>query len=73
MKARCIGMVAILEDDAVATNFWEASGNDLFAMGGRLMEEGVLSTVRANGAMLRDAIRNAEEDENEGKEEDDEP
>ena len=69
MKARCIGMVAILEDDAVATNFWEASGNDLFAMGGRLMEEGVLCTIQANGRMLREAIQRAEqEDAEEGGE-----
>lgn len=73
MKARCIGMVAVLEDGSTATNYWMASINDLYAMAGCLIEDGVLRTVSANGAMLRDAIRNAEEDENEGKEEDDEP
>ena len=73
MPARCIGMVALLEDGSTATNIWNASINDQYTMAGCLIEDGVLRTVSANGAMLRDAIRNAEEEENEGKEEDDEP
>ena len=63
MPAKCIGMVALLEDGSVATNYWGATGNDLFAMGGRLMEEAVLMTVQANGAMLKRAIEDAEEDD----------
>lgn len=65
MQAKCIGMVALLEDGSVATNYWAATGNDLFAMGGRLMEEAVLMTVQANGAMLKRAIQDAEADEDE--------
>lgn len=63
MKVRCIGMVALLEDDGVATNYYNASGNDLFAMGGRLMEDAVLITVEGNGKMLRRAIEQAEQED----------
>ena len=72
IPARCIGMVALLEDGSTATSVWNASVNDQYTMAGCLIENGVLRTVSANGAMLRDAIRSAE-DEDEGKEEDDEP
>ena len=64
MDVKCIGMAAILKDGGVATNFWEAGTNDMAAMGYRIMEEGVLNTLRANGRELREII------ENKGKEED---
>lgn len=64
MDVKCIGMAAILKDGGVALNFWEAGTNDMAAMGYRIMEEGVLNTLRANGRELREII------ENEGKEED---
>lgn len=71
MKVKCIGMVALLEDGSVATNYWEANGNDLFAMGGRLIEEGVLCTIQANGKMLKQAMEAAEREEDEEGGEDD--
>ena len=68
MDVRCIGMVAILKDGAVATNYYKADVNDLAAMGYRLMEEGMLQTLRSQGNLMRKAIEDAEtrteEDEN---------
>ena len=72
IPARSIGLVALLEDGSTATSVWNASVYDQYTMAGCLIEDGVLRTVCANGAMLRDAIRSAE-DEDEGKEEDNEP
>ena len=63
LKAKCIGLVAILEDGGVATNYWQADTNDLAAMGYRLTEDAILNTLWQNGRELRDIINAVDDDD----------
>ena len=66
MPVKCIGMVALLKEGGVATNYWNAGTDQIAAMGYRMMEDGILSTLRQNGRELKEIIDQAGQDEDDG-------
>ena len=62
MDARCIGFVALLEDGATATNYWNAVGNDV----------ALLATLRSNKDLLRRILEAGEDEDRETAEDEEE-
>lgn len=66
MDARCIGVVTLLKDGTTATNYWEASSNDLALMAYLLQEDALINTLESNRNLLRRILEAGEDEEDAG-------